>query len=154
MYLDIARRLSQESHAIRLKVGAVFVSAEGVMSTGINGMPSGGTNECEYREYYDAIKNDSLDEYPYIDKDGFRYKLVTKPELSHAEESVFCKMLSQGVSSKNGYMFITHSPCVNCSKLIFNAGIKYVYYIEDYRSHDGVDYLRKNGVLVEKQDFI
>ena len=150
MYLDIADRLAQESHAVRLKVGAVFVSPEGVVSTGINGMPAGGTNSCE--DIVWSPNKIKTDDYPYMGTSGYAYKLVTKLELSHAEEAVFCKMLSQGVSSKNGYMFITHSPCINCSKLIFNAGIKSVYYRTDYRSFDGINYLRENGVLVEKID--
>lgn len=132
MYLDIAARFAQESHAVRLKVGAVFVSPDGVMSSGINGMPAGGSNICE----------DTL-------QDG---TLVTKPELSHAEENCFSKMLRQGVSAKGGTLFLTHAPCPNCSRQIFNSGTARVYYSNDYRTLDGVNFLRECGILVERID--
>jgi len=137
MYLDIAKRISQESHAVRLKVGAVFVSLDGVMSTGINGLPAGGSNVCEY-------------ETNEFDSNTFQYKFATRPEVSHAEEAVFAKLMLQGVSTKNGSMFITHTPCIHCAKIMVGAGIKYVFYSNDYRSNDGVEWLKKNGVIVEK----
>lgn len=135
MYLDIASRIAQESHAVRLKVGAVFVSPDGVMSTGINGLPPGGDNVCEYEEYHEG------EDTPTI---------RTKPEVSHAEEAVFAKLMLQGVSTKNGSMFITHAPCINCAKIMVRAGIKYVFYLNDYRSADGVEWLKKNNVFVRR----
>lgn len=136
MYLDFAKRLSEESHAVRLKVGALFVSEDGVMSSGINGLPAGGSNKCETKNFLD---NNTIE-------------LLTKPEVSHAEENLFGKLMRQGVSTKNGSLFLTHSPCINCSKTIVQAGIKTVFYIEDYRSLDGVDWLRQNKVEVIKRE--
>jgi dCMP deaminase len=126
MYLDIAERLACESHAVRLKVGAVFVSPEGVMSAGINGMPAGGDNVCEN-----------------INEDG---TLSTKNEVSHAEENLFGKLMRQGVSTKDGTIFLTHAPCIHCSKIIVNSGVKAVYYRNQYRSNDGVHWLNMNNV--------
>ena len=129
MYMDFAMRLSQESHAKRLKVGAVFVSPDGVVSTGINGMPAGGSNECE--QYDNGI-------------------YITKEEVSHAEENCYAKMLNQGVSAKGGTLFLTHSPCINCARLIVNSGTSNVYYLNSYRCDNGIDFLLSRGVNVIK----
>lgn len=112
MYLDIAERVAKESHANRLKVGSVFVSEDGVMSIGINGLPENGSNECE-------------------DENG-----KTRLEVSHAEENLLTKLLKQGVSTKNGIIFLTHSPCINCIKLLANSGIKEVYYLHNHNEID------------------
>ena len=137
MYLDIAERIAQESHAVRLKVGAVFVSPDGVMSTGINGMPAGGTNECEY-EGFDA---------------NCHRILVTKPECSHAEEQLFAKLMRQGVSTKDGYIFLSHEPCINCAKIIVGSGVKEVVFRHSYTgSHKtGTEWLNMNNVTCLKE---
>jgi dCMP deaminase len=130
MYMDIAERIAKESYAQRLRVGAVFVSKEGVMSIGINGLPAGGDNDCEY-----------------LDKNG---ELATKPEVSHAEENMFQKIMRQGLSTLGGTVFITHAPCVNCAKILVGSGIETVYYKHNYRSLSGVDWIRKNNIKVVK----
>ncbi|HET8688287.1 MAG TPA: deaminase [Methanosarcina sp.] len=162
MYMDFAVRAAQESYAERLKVGAVFVSPDGVMSMGINGMPEGGTNECEIREYMDSdaggwLSPDEVEmAWPYVEYNGEfqdqkrRYKLVTKDDCSHAEENLFAKLMLQGVSTKGGTMFITCSPCLPCAKIIRAAKISAVYYLEQYRKMDGIEYLRKHGIHVEQ----
>lgn len=109
MYMDIANRIADESHSKRNKVGAVFVSKNGVMSIGINGLPPGGSNNCE-------------------DANG-----DTKVEVSHAEEAVLTKLLKQGVSTEGGFLFCTLSPCINCMKLLSNAGIKTIWFRDMYR---------------------
>ena len=131
MYMDIAERIAKESHAKRLKVGAVFVSPDGVMSTGINGLPAGMSNVCE-----DILEDGST---------------VTKPEVAHAEEALFSKLMRQGVSTKGGRMFITHAPCIYCSKIIAGSGVTHVHYKNYYRTRDGVDWLEKNGIKVIKE---
>jgi len=152
MYLDIAERLAEESHAKRLKVGALFVSSEGVMSSGINGLPAGGSNECEDILYLTETEvAEYLEKHPeekvYEDELG-KYVLVSKPEVGHAEEHLFGKMMRQGVSAKGGTIFVTHAPCLECSKQIVVSGIKKVYYIHEYRCDKGPEWLRKNGVEV------
>jgi len=156
MYLNFARILASQSHATRLKVGAVFVSPDGVMSTGINGMPAGGTNECEIKLYPKFQDNDTHIEYPFIDtENGRQYKLVTKSEVSHAEEALFSKLIKQGVSTKGGRIFITHSPCINCAKIIAGSGVTHVHYLNDYRSLDGVVWLMQNDVeVIKEQDAV
>jgi len=162
--MDFALRAAQESHAVRLKVGAFFVSVDGVMSMGINGMPEGGTNVCEHRDYMDPgaggwLSPDEIAlQWPYIERLGEehlesrRYRLVTKDECAHAEENLFSKLMNAGLSTKGGMLFMTHSPCPTCAKIIRGAGITHVYYIDDYRKSSGIAYLREHGVLVEQMD--
>lgn len=163
MYLDFALRAAEESHAVRLKVGAIFVSPEGVMSMGINGLPEGGDNECEIREYMQPDAGGWLDleemvaNWPYVDgvwDTGHikRYRLKTKDEVSHAEENLFAKLMKQGVSTKGGMLFTTDSPCIHCAKIIVGAGITHVYYLRDYKITDGIDWLVHNGIKVIKVD--
>lgn len=146
LYLDLASRVSQQSYAKRLKVGAVFLTSEGVISIGYNGTPSGWDNNCEDVIYTDAVlKGDE-----YWDEIRQQYfKLVTKPEVIHAEKNVFSKLMRQGLSTKDGTMFLTHSPCFGCSQQIYEAGVKEVYYLNDYRSNDGINFLRKAGIKIE-----
>lgn len=130
MFLDIANRVAQESYATKLKVGAVFVSEHGIISIGYNGTPSGWSNKCEF-----------------ITPDG---GLKTYDYVSHAEENLFAKIMKQGVSSKNGTIILTHAPCINCAKIILNAGISSVYYQHEYRLPDGIDHLKSGGISVIK----
>ncbi len=162
MYMDFALRAAQESHAVRSKVGAMFVSPKGVMSMGINGMPEGGTNECEIKEYMDPdaggwLSPDEISlQWPYVEylgefhEEKRRYRLITKDECSHAEENLFAKLMQQGVSTEGGMIFTTHSPCPICAKIIRGAKIARVYYLEEYRNTSGIDYLRKHGIIVEQ----
>ena len=138
MYLDFADRLAQESHATRLKVGAVFVSSEGVMSTGINGLPAGRSNECEV----------------YI-SEGATKKLVTKPEVSHAEEQLFGKLMRQGVSTIGGSLFLTHEPCINCARIIVNAGISEVWFRNSYSGSNpsGSYWIYNNNIPCRKESY-
>jgi dCMP deaminase len=162
MYLDMSLRVAEESHAIRLKVGAIFVSTDGVMSMGINGLPPDSDNECENIEWCSGggwIDPEEIEKnWPYKgtykDTHGNeiegRYRLKTKDEVSHAEENVFGKLMLQGVSTKGGTMFLTHSPCIHCAKIMVTAGVTHVYYLEDYRSMDGINWLVRNKVVVQK----
>lgn len=133
MYMDIAERIAKESHAVRLKVGAVFVSPDGIVSTGINGLPAGSSNECE----------DFINGQP-----------VTKPEVSHAEENLFQKLMQAGVSTKYGSVFVTHAPCINCAKIIAGSGVTHLYFKNEYKNHDGLKWLVKNNLIVEKIDAV
>ena len=145
MYLDLCDRISEESHAVRLKVGAVFVSPDGVISIGINGMPSGGSNVCE----------NSMDETEFISGTINPYKivkrLITKPECSHAEENLYQKLMLQGVSTKEGSIFISHSPCIQCAKIIVGSGVKLVVYRNEYRDSSGIDWIKFNNIDCYKE---
>jgi len=132
LYMDWAKRVSQLSHARRLQVGAVIVKDDCVISYGYNGMPSGWDNNCEDDMLYE---------------DG-SYTLKTKPEVLHAESNAIAKLAKSNNSGFGSTIFITHGPCLECAKLIYQSGISTVYYHGDYRSDDGIKFLLRSGVEV------
>ena len=139
-YIDIAHRVAELSYARRLKVGAVIVKDD-VITYGYNGMPSGWDNNCE---------DESVELYSGHEGAIHRTVLKTKPEVLHAESNAVSKMARSTVGANGADMFITHSPCIDCAKLIFQAGVKRVFYSEDYRNSDGIVFLEKSGIQVEK----
>ena len=157
-YMDVAHRFSQLSHAQRLQVGAIIVKDDRIISIGYNGMPAGWNNNCEDKIYIDPEAGGWLSpeeiwqEWPFEDLDGQRYKLVTKPEVLHAESNALAKLARTTESGENAVLFVTHSPCLNCAKLIFQSGITTVYYDINYRDSSGIEFLEKSGVIVERVD--
>lgn len=151
-YMDVAKRFAQISTAERLKVGAIIVKDERIISLGYNGTPPGWINECEYKEYPDKWeKNEYVDmSYPLQEPDGSYYRLKTKPEVIHAEANAIAKLAKSSESGNNSTMFLTHAPCIDCAKQIFTAGIKKVYFDQLYRSEDGLNFLNACGVDVER----
>jgi dCMP deaminase len=149
LYMDWAKRLSQLSHARRLQVGAVIVKDDTVISYGYNGMPAGWNNECEDRVYANEWTIDS-NEWQYIDNESKPYNLKTKPEVLHAESNAISKLARSPNSGSGADIFITHSPCLECSKLIYQSGISRVYYGQDYRDSSGIDFLLRSGIPVKK----
>tara|TARA_Y100000004_G_C8914158_1_gene412292 strand:- start:156 stop:605 length:450 start_codon:yes stop_codon:yes gene_type:complete len=129
-YLEIAKLTSQLSTAERLKVGAVIVKDDRIISIGYNGMPSGWSNVCEKP----AVP-------PVTHARYIADQLVTKPEVLHAEANAITKLARSNESGFNSVMFCTHSPCLECSKLIYQSGISEVHYIWDYRSQNGTNFL-------------
>ena len=154
MYMDWAKRAAQCSYAMRLKVGAVIVKDNHV-TYGYNGMPSGWDNNCETKQY--CLSKDvngnyfpgSEEEYPFEDAIG-KYKLVTRPEVLHAETNALAKMARSTESGVNADIFITHAPCLDCAKLIYQSGIKRVYFGAAYRSTSGIEFLEKSGIEVHQ----
>ena len=139
LYIDIATRIAEMSFAKRLHVGAVIVKKDNIISFGWNGMPSGWDNECE------DVVTPTL---PYLHGDGPTLK--TKPEVLHAEQNALAKLAKSTESGDGATMFITHAPCIDCAKLVFQSGISSVYYRNHYRNADGVQFLERAGVKVEK----
>jgi dCMP deaminase len=135
LYMDWASRLAKLSHARRLQVGAVIVKDDTVISYGYNGMPSGWDNNCE-------------DEVTVEMDEKFVKALKTKPEVLHAESNAVSKLAKSSNSGVNADIFITHSPCIDCAKLILQSGIRRVYYGTQYRDDYGVKFLQKSGVEV------
>lgn len=127
-YLEMARVWARNSYCTRRQVGALIVKDRMIISDGYNGTPSGFENVCE-------------------DENG-----VTKPYVLHAEANAITKVAKSGNSSLGATMYVTASPCIECAKLIIQAGIRRVVYSEDYRSSDGLDLLRRAGVEVEKSE--
>ena len=160
LYKDFAYRVAKLSHARRLQVGAVIVKDDTVISYGYNGMPAGWDNNCEDKvwdtgaggwispEEFDAM-------YPYTDyneegEEEYRYGLKTKPEVLHAESNAIAKLARSSNSGLEADIFITHSPCLDCAKLIYQSGIRRVFYSESYRDDDGIKFLEKSGITVEQ----
>jgi len=120
------------SHARRLKVGALIVKDDRIISIGYNGMPGGWDNNCEIET-----------------EDGL---LKTKPEVLHAETNAIAKLARSSESGLGSTLFVTHSPCLDCAKIIYQSGIKHVYYATDYRDDSGITFLRNSGIQVDQLD--
>lgn len=135
--MDWADRTAQLSHARRLQVGAVIVKDDSVISYGYNGMPAGWDNNCE-----DIISD--VWEEPDL------HNLKTKPEVLHAESNAIAKLAKSTNSGLGATMFITHAPCMECAKLIYQSGISSVLYRNAYRDTSGTKFLVLSGVKVEQ----
>ncbi|MBR4757102.1 MAG: dCMP deaminase family protein [Bacteroidales bacterium] len=127
-YIEMAEIWAKNSYCKRRQVGALIVKDKMIISDGYNGTPSGFENICE-------------------DENG-----VTKPYVLHAEANAITKVAKSGNSSQGSTLYVTASPCLECSKLIIQSGIKRVVYRDEYRLTDGVDLLKRAGIEVEKLD--
>ena len=121
-YISIADTIGKESKCKRRKVGAILVKNGNIIAFGYNGTPSGFCNDCE-------------------DENG-----VTKLEVLHAESNAIAKCSKGSQSSKNSDLYVSLSPCINCAKMIIQAGIVNVYYQDVYRDVSGLDLLKKAGI--------
>jgi dCMP deaminase len=152
--MDVAERTAKLSSAIRRQVGAVIVKENRILSYGYNGMPTGWTNECEYKEYMPGDNWDGqlypLEEYDKDVESNRRFRLVTKDEVLHAESNAIAKVSGSTESSEDATLFVTTAPCIHCAKMIFQSGIKNVFYRDTYRDDAGVEFLQKGGVSVTK----
>jgi dCMP deaminase len=129
-HMRAAHLYSELSTARRLKVGALIVKDDRIISIGYNGMPSGWDNNCEYAQEDGALK--------------------TKPEVLHAETNAIAKLARSSESGLDADLFVTHSPCLDCAKIIYQSGIRRVFYANAYRDTAGVDFLQASGVEVEQ----
>lgn len=137
-YMKTAETFAELSHARRLHVGAIVVKDDRIISIGYNGMPAGWDNNCE----------DEIGHVLDSDENVVEIRLKSKSEVLHAETNAIAKLAKSTESGANATMFITHSPCLDCAKLIFQSGITSVFYRESYRSEDGIQFLTKSGVTV------
>jgi dCMP deaminase len=140
-YMKTAEVFAECSTAKRLHVGAIIVKDERIISIGYNGTPSGWDNNCE--EVVNVNPSDSRYDYNHFTKE-----LKTKPEVLHAETNAIAKLAKFDGSGSGSVLFVTHAPCLDCAKLVFQAGISSVYYRNSYRDNDGVDFLAKAGVII------
>ena len=127
-YLQMAEVWAQNSYCKRRKVGALIVKDKMIISDGYNGTPSGSENICE-------------------DENG-----VTKPYVLHAEANAITKVAKSGNSSSGATLYVTASPCMECSKLIIQSGISRVVYRDAYRLMDGIELLKRAGIEVEQSE--
>jgi dCMP deaminase len=147
-HMKAAEVYSQLSSARRLHVGCVVVKDNTIIGIGYNGMPSGWDNNCEDKVYANAWSVDN-EVWEYQEEDsGHPYNLKTKPEVLHAETNALAKIARSTNSSDGASMFITHAPCLDCAKLVYQSGIKSVYYRNSYKNTDGIDFLNKCNVEV------
>jgi dCMP deaminase len=128
LYMDLAVRISQESYATRLKVGAIAVKDNKIIGQGYNGTPPGWDNICE-------------------DDNN-----VTKPEVIHAEQNLVCSVARSNESTVGATIFTTTAPCEQCAKLIIASGFKDVYYKDLYRSDIGLKILEQANIKIIKVD--
>ena len=124
-YLRMARIWSENSYCQRRRVGALIVKDKRIISDGYNGTPSGCENVCEDEDH------------------------LTKPYVLHAEANAITKIARSNNNSDGSTLYVTDSPCVECSKLIIQAGIRRVVYAREYRLTDGIELLRRAGIEVE-----
>ena len=139
IHLEVAESYARLSKAKKLKVGALIVKDNRVISIGYNGTPSGWDNTCE--EEVSETENCILDSGPNFPITTI--ELVTKPEVIHAEANAIAKLARSNESGLDSTMYITHSPCFECAKLIYTAGIRKVYFRQHYRNEDGIKFLKK-----------
>lgn len=133
-FMDTAERFAELSSAVRLKVGAVVVKDNRIISIGYNGTPTGWDNACE--ELVHRIAQEPI--------------MKTKDEVIHAEANAVAKLARDGESGLGSDLFCTHAPCIQCAKIVYGAGIKKMYYRHTYRDTAGLDFLQKCGVEVEQ----
>ncbi len=129
LYMKMARTWAENSYCVRRKVGALMVRDNMIISDGFNGTPSGFENICE-------------------DENN-----VSKPYVLHAEANAITKVARSNNSSEGATIYITASPCMECSKLIIQSGIKRVVYGEKYRLMEGVELLERAGIQVDFMPF-
>lgn len=127
-YLEMAKIWAKNSYCKRRQVGALIVKNRMIISDGYNGTPSGFENICE-------------------DEDG-----ITKPYVLHAEANAITKVAKSGNSSEGATLYVTSSPCMECAKLIIQAGIKRVVFCDEYHNPDGLSLLSRAGIKVLKID--
>lgn len=130
-----ARTYAELSHARRLHVGAIVVKDDRIISIGYNGMPAGWDNDCEF---------------DYTDPQTKHTSLVTRKEVLHAEANAITKLAKSNDSGLGADIFITHAPCLECAKLIFQSGIGRVWYGSEYRDDSGVRFLKQSGIQVTR----
>lgn len=166
--MQVAELTGKLSYAVRRQVGAVIVKDNRILSYGYNGMPTGWENVCENKDYMsiDAggwLNPDEINQqWPFqewremVTDDGqiygynARYRLVTKDEVLHAESNAIAKVSGSTESSEGATLFVTTAPCIHCAKMIFQSGIKSVYYRDSYRDSAGIDFLEKGGISVNQ----
>lgn len=139
-YMECARSFAKLSRAKRKQVGAVAITPQDVMIYSWNGRPSGDDHICE------------IEEKVVSEHWGFETgtRLITHPEVLHAESNIVAKAAREGISLKGANVYVTLSPCLNCALQLYQAGVSMVTYDEEYRITEGIDFLRRKGIHVEK----
>ncbi len=133
--MKAAQVYAELSTAVRLQVGCVIVKDNTIIGIGYNGMPSGWDNVCETVKFKDFTGT---------------VLMKSKPEVLHAETNAIAKVSRSSNSTDNADLFVTHAPCLECAKLIYQSGIKSVFYRDTYRSEEGIQFLQKCNIEVKQ----
>jgi dCMP deaminase len=159
-YMKTAQTFAELSSARRLHVGAIIVKDDRIISIGYNGMPAGWDNNCEDIEWMPRDTGGWMSPeeiyamFPLVgnhpEYGEWHYRLKTKPEVLHAESNCIAKLAKSNDSGNGSTMFVTHAPCLECAKLIYQSGVEAVIYGEDYRDEAGLKFLKNSGVKVVK----
>ena len=147
LYMNMAQNVSKLSSAVRLKVGTVIVK-DNVVTFGYNGTPSGWDNVCEDIEYSESVIVSG--DWTYNNNIKQWSRLKTKPEVLHSEANALMKISKSTISSEGATLFCTHAPCIDCAKMIHQAGIFTVFYRDTYKNDLGLEFLTKSGVNVTR----
>jgi len=153
-HMKAAEVYAELSTAKRLQVGCVIVKDNTIIGIGYNGMPSGWDNNCEDVEY--ILKEECRQSDRFMMHNGYTEsahgwsKLHSKKEVLHAETNAIAKVSRSTNSSESASLFVTHAPCLDCAKIIHQAGIKEVYYRNNYRSESGIEFLKKCNIVVQQ----
>ena len=153
-HMKAAEVYAELSTAKRLQVGCVIVKDNTIIGIGYNGMPSGWDNNCEDVEY--ILKEECRQSDRFMMHNGYTEsahgwsKLHSKKEVLHAETNAIAKVSRSTNSSESASLFVTHAPCLECAKIIHQAAIKEVYYRHNYRSIDGIEFLKKCNIGVQQ----
>lgn len=177
IYLRMAQVWSENSYAIRRQVGCLVVKDRMIISDGYNGTPSGFENVCEEvtgcKDHPEMINGMQCvkvvrEDDPY-NSDNFTCKkvyykypddcihcksaqLTTKPYVLHAEANALTKLAKSHNSSAGATLYVTDEPCMECSKMIIQSGIKRVVFVREYRLHEGTELLKRAGIEVKQID--
>lgn len=125
--METARAFAKLSHANRKKVGGIAVTPQDVVIYSWNGRPAGDDNNCEIDD-------------------------ITHPHVLHCESNLVAKAAREGISMKGAHVFVTLSPCLPCAMQMYQAGVVGVFYDEEYRKTDGIDFLKEHKVHIEKYE--
>ncbi len=153
-HMKAAEVYAELSTAKRLQVGCVIVKDNTIIGIGYNGMPSGWDNNCEDVEY--ILKEECRQSDKFMMHNGYTEsahgwsRLHSKKEVLHAETNAIAKVSRSTNSSESASLFVTHAPCLECAKIIHQAAIKEVYYRHNYRTKDGIEFLKKCNIGVQQ----
>ena len=151
-YLRMARIWSENSYAIRRQVGCLIVKDRMIISDGYNGTPSGFENVCEYAVCGSSVPC-NLQKGGETHSECYncsKVRLVTKPYVLHAEANAISKLARSGNNSEGATLYVTDEPCLECSKMIIQAGIKRVIFWRQYHTHEGTQLLLRANIQVDQ----
>tara|TARA_R110000803_G_scaffold208487_1_gene277190 strand:+ start:417 stop:875 length:459 start_codon:yes stop_codon:yes gene_type:complete len=140
-HVKAALAYAECSTATILQVGCIIVKDDRIISIGYNGTPPGWDNVCEHKVFFDKQGRQLMQPV-----------LVTRPEVMHAELNALSKLARSTESGEGATAIVTTAPCFECAKVLYCAGISEVYYVEEYRKTDGIEFLQKCGITIEKVD--